>query len=123
MMTDRLKRTPILAIALLLAAAAGACAIQLRGGEDPRGEPATAAQQPDSLAPKLAQCRTVSSEQKDALLGCRKAWAEQRRQFLSQKNGALPQTGGGTSDRAAASAKDESRLPSGDPSIPARGDE
>ena len=42
----------------------------------------------DPLAAKLAECRSVTYEQKDALTECRKAWAEKRRQFLGQD--ALP---------------------------------
>jgi Conjugative transfer region protein TrbK len=37
------------------------------------------------LATKLAECRTVTHEQEDALSECRKVWTEKRRQFLGQK--------------------------------------
>jgi hypothetical protein len=60
----------------------------------------------------------VTYEQKDALTECRKAWAEKRRQFLGQKaprpsDTGLPHAG----SSLFVVPKDESRLPSGFPSI------
>ena len=72
----------------------------------------------DPLAAKLAECRSVTYEQKDALTECRKAWAEKRRQFLGQgarplSDSRMPQTG----SSLFVVPKDESRVPSGFPSI------
>src|SRR5438045_4713739 len=38
---------------------------------------------------ELAECRSVTYEQREALSECRKAWDEKRRQFLGQKAPAL----------------------------------
>ncbi|MGV7215170.1 putative entry exclusion protein TrbK-alt [Bradyrhizobium sp. UFLA05-112] len=123
MMTDRFKRIPIGVAVLLLAVAVGACAIQLRGGADQTAAAASATQEIDPLASKLAQCRTVNYEQKDQLLECRKVWAEKRRQFLSQREGNARQGVDGASANGPIppSPKDESRLPSGYPSMPTSG--
>jgi conjugative transfer region protein TrbK len=123
MMTDRFNRISIGAAALLLAMAVGACAIQLRGGEDQTAAPASAIQEIDPLASKLAQCRTVTYEQRDAWLECRKVWAEKRRQFLSQRErNARPATDGAPANSPIPpSPKDESRLPSGYPAAPTPG--
>jgi conjugative transfer region protein TrbK len=116
-------RIPLRGAALLLAVAVGACAIQLRSGDDQATAPASATQESDGLASKLAQCRTVNYEQKDELLECRKVWAEKRRQFLSQREGTARQAGDGTSAGGSipSSAKDESRLPFGYPTVPTPG--
>ncbi|MGY8682580.1 putative entry exclusion protein TrbK-alt [Bradyrhizobium sp. UFLA05-153] len=123
MMTDRFDHIPIGAAALLLAVAVGACAFQLRGGADQTAAAASATQESDPLASKLGQCRTVNYEQKDALLECRKVWAEKRRQFLSQREGSARQVIDGASANSPIppSPKDESRLPSGYPSVPTSG--
>jgi conjugative transfer region protein TrbK len=123
MMTDRFNRIPIGVAALLLTVAVGACAIQLRGGDDQAAAPASAIQETDPLASKLAQCRSVNYEQKEELLECRKIWAETRRQFLSQRKGATPQVGDGASANGSipSSVKDESRLPSGYLPVPKPG--
>ncbi|MCP3387748.1 putative entry exclusion protein TrbK-alt [Bradyrhizobium sp. CCGB12] len=123
MMTDRFNRIQIGVVALLLAVAVSACAIQLRGGPDQTGASASATQEAVPLASKLAQCRTVTYEQKVELLECRKVWAEKRRQFLSQREGSAGQVIDGTSANSPipSSPKDESRLPSGNPSVPTPG--
>lgn len=123
MTINRVKRAPIGVVALLLAVAVGACAIQLRGGDDQAATPASATQESDALAPKLARCRTVTYEQKDELLECRNIWAKKRGQFLSQRKGATQQVGDGRSANGSVppSPKDESRVPSGYPSVPASG--
>ncbi|WP_027528507.1 putative entry exclusion protein TrbK-alt [Bradyrhizobium sp. Ec3.3] len=122
MITDRFNRISIGVAALLLAVAVGACAFQLRGGADQTAAAASATQESDPLASKLGQCRTVNYE-KDALLECRKVWAEKRRQFLSQREDSARQVIDGASANSPIppSPKDESRLPSGYPSVPTLG--
>ncbi|WFU39175.1 putative entry exclusion protein TrbK-alt [Bradyrhizobium sp. CB82] len=117
---DTFKRIRLGGAALLLAAAVGACAIQLRSGDDEAAAPASASQETDPLASKLAQCRTVNYEQRDDFLECRRIWAEKRRQFLSQRKEAVRQVGDGASSNGSI-VKDESRLPSGYPSVPTPG--
>jgi len=98
-----------------------ACAIKLRGDED-QISALPSAQEVDPLAAELARCRTVTSEQKDALAECRRIWAEQRRQFLGQKKTPTP-TGlpnDNTPNKrfpASEPRKGESRLPQGWPTI------
>jgi conjugative transfer region protein TrbK len=98
-----------------------ACAIKLRGDED-QISALPSAQEVDPLAADLARCRTVTSEQEDALAECRRIWAEQRRQFLGQSK--IPTPTGLPNDHAPnirfpapGPRKDESRLPQGWPSI------
>jgi conjugative transfer region protein TrbK len=38
--------------------------------------------EPDALAQELARCRTIASDETAALETCRRAWAENRRQFF-----------------------------------------
>jgi conjugative transfer region protein TrbK len=114
----KLKRLPTVAAGALIVLVVAACAIRLRDDEGQTLPAASADHASDELTAKLAECRSVTYEQKDALSECRKAWAEKRRQFLGQKAPAL-------SDRATPQAgsslfvapKDESRLPSGYPPI------
>lgn len=121
---QKLSRIPCLMAFVLVALAIAACTIPLRGDDEQAkmrqpGSPAT-----DSLAAKLAECRSVTSEQKDALTECRKAWAEKRRQFFGQdarplSDSRMPQTG----SSLFVAPKDESRLPSGLPSTLQNGKE
>lgn len=100
-----------------------ACAIPLRGDDDQAGSPTSLVQQSEPMATKLKQCRTVKYEQKDALLECQKLWTEQRRQFMGQMGGSSLRPGGGTPSIGSLPAlprKDESRLPSGYPAMPAQ---
>jgi conjugative transfer region protein TrbK len=101
-----------------------ACAIRLRGDEAQTGAAASTDVTSDPLATKLAECRSVTYEQKDALSECRKAWAEKRRQFLGQKD---PRPSGNGSSQPGSSLfiapKDETRLPSGYPAIQQTGKE
>jgi conjugative transfer region protein TrbK len=104
---------------VLVALAIAACTIPLRGGEEQAKmlEPGSTSS-PDPLAAKLAECRSATYEQKDALAECRKAWAEKRRQFLGK--GAQPPSDSRTPQAGSSlfvAPKDESRLPSGFPSI------
>jgi conjugative transfer region protein TrbK len=119
MMTNRLERLPMAAAALIAALVVAACAIRLRGDESHTESRVSGplGVKSDSTAAKVEQCRTVSSEQRDALLECKKIWAEKRRQFFGQS---------GSSPEATAQSsfpvppKDESRLPSGYPFTPAQ---
>ena len=121
---QRFDRLPTFAAVVLVVLVVAACAIRLRGDEEQINTPPSADVTSDPLATKLAECRSVTYEQKDALSECRKAWAEKRRKFLGQKAPAA-------SDTAAAQAgsslfvppKDESRLPSGYPQIQQTGKE
>jgi conjugative transfer region protein TrbK len=93
----------------------GACAIQLRGGED-ASAPSKAEQTTDVDGSDLARCRTVTSEDAAAHQHCQKVWAENRRHFFGRKDG------GAASRRPDPAAtltapKDESRMPQGYPSV------
>lgn len=114
---DRLlKGTAVVLIVLVIAA----CTIHLRGGEDQAADIPPTDQAADPLATKLAECRSVTYEQKEALAECRKAWAEKRRQFLRQ--GAPSASPDSEASRNGSSLfvppKDESRVPLGFPPIP-----
>jgi len=119
-----LDRLPMAAAMLLVVLIVAACAVRLRDDENQTASAASAAEVSDPLAAKLAECRSVTYEQKDALSECRKAWAEKRRQFLGQKTQApsdnqRPRAG----SPLFVSPKDESRLPSDSPSIQQTGKE
>jgi conjugative transfer region protein TrbK len=124
MNTQRLERLPTLAAAVLVVLVVAACAIRLRGDEGQTNTSASADVTSDPLATKLAECRSVTYEQKDALSECRKAWAEKRRQLLGQK---APTLSDSVTPQAGSSLfvvpKDESRLPPGYPQIQQSGKE
>jgi conjugative transfer region protein TrbK len=116
----KIERGPAVLAVLLVVLVVAACAIRLRGNEDQISSKASADQAADPLVTKLAECRSVTYEQKDALAECRKAWAEKRRQFLGQRT---PSTSPDSEVSREGSSlfvppKDESRLPAGFPSIP-----
>lgn len=121
---QKLNRIPHLTALALLALVAGACAIPLRGSEEQAKVFESGGTTPDPLATKLAECRSVTSEQKDELFECRKVWAEKRRQFLGRK---IPAPSDGRSPQAGSSLfvapKDGSRLRSGVPSVQQNGRE
>lgn len=77
-----LDRLPVMAAMVLIVLIVAACAIRLRDEENQTTFATSSDQASDPLATKLADCRSVTSEQKEALSECRKAWAEKRRQFL-----------------------------------------
>jgi conjugative transfer region protein TrbK len=120
MNTKTLDRLPTATAMVLVVLVVAACAIQLRDDEGQTLSAASADQASDALAAKLAECRSVTYEQKDALSECRKAWAEKRRQFLGQDK--APSA---SSDNEAAKEgsslfvlpKDESRLSPSHPPI------
>jgi conjugative transfer region protein TrbK len=119
MSMKKLERLPIVFAALLVVLAVAACAIRLRDDEDQTKSSVPVGGASDPLASRLAECRSVTSEQKDMLSECREAWAEQRRQFLGQK--APPSSSdNGTAQEGPSlfvPPKDESRLSPGFPSI------
>lgn len=106
-------------VAMLVVAA---CVIRLRGDEGEIQSPASLAPKSDPQAAKLDQCRTVSYDLGPALLECQSIWAEKRRQFFGQ-NGSSPTPDIGAAKARSSSPvapKDESRLPSGYPFLPAQ---
>jgi conjugative transfer region protein TrbK len=124
MNTKTIERLPTLAAVALVVLVVAACAIRLRGDEGQTNTVASGDVAFDPLATKFAECRSVTYEQKDALSECRKAWAEKRRQFLEQKAPAVSDTGAAQAGSSLfAAPKDESRLPSGYPSIQETGKE
>lgn len=74
----------MMAATLLLVLIVAACAIRLRDDESQTTSATSFDKASDPLAAKLAECRSVTYEQKEALPECRKAWAEKRRKFLEQ---------------------------------------
>jgi conjugative transfer region protein TrbK len=124
MNTQKSNRIPYVAALTLVALVAAACTIPLRDGEEQGKMLEPGSTSSDPLAAKLAECRSVTYEQKDALAECRKAWAEKRRQFLGQ--GARPPSDSRTPHAGSSlfvEPKDESRVPSGFPSIQQNGKE
>ena len=115
-----------MAAVVLVVLVVAACAIRLRDDEGQTLSAESADQASDALTAKLAECRSVTYEQKDALSECRKAWAEKRRQFLGQDK--APSA---SSDNEAAKEgsslfvppKDESRISPGYPPIQQPGKE
>ena len=124
MNTKTLDRIPALAAVALVVLVLAACAIRLRGDEGQTNATGPTEATSDPLSAKLAECRSVTYEQKDALSECQKAWVEKRRQFLGQKD---PRPSGSGSPQGDSSLfiapKDESRLPSGYPAIQQTGKE
>ena len=124
MNTKKLERLPTVAAALLVLLIVAACAIRLRGDES-QTLSASTDQVSEPLATKLAECRSVTYEQKDALSECRKAWAEKRHQFLGQtispasSDNAPPQEG----SSLFVPPKNESRIKTGYPPIQQPGKE
>ena len=121
---QKLSRIPYLMALALVALVVAACTVPLRGDEEQAKMLEPNAMPADPLAAKLAECRSITYEQKDALTECRKAWAEKRRQFLGKtapapSDGQTPQAG----SSLFVAPKDESRLPSGLPSIQQNGKE
>jgi conjugative transfer region protein TrbK len=113
------------AAGVLIVLVVAACAIRLRDDEGQTLPAASADHASDALTAKLAECRSVTYEQKDALSECRKAWAEKRRQFLGQKASSASSENGPPREGSSlfVAPKDESRLPSGYPQIQQSGKE
>jgi conjugative transfer region protein TrbK len=109
-----LSMTAVVLVALVIAA----CAIRLRRDEDQTDPLASADRASDPLATELASCRSVPYEQKDALSECRKAWAENRRQFFKEKAPSAPPGDSAAQERSPLFVlPDESRLSPVAPSI------
>jgi conjugative transfer region protein TrbK len=110
-----LQRIPTMTAVVLVVLIVAACAIRLRGDEGQTNASASADHASDALTAKLAECRSVTYEQKDALSECRKAWAEKRRQFLGQKASSASSDNGTAQESSSlfVPPKDESRLPPG----------
>jgi conjugative transfer region protein TrbK len=124
MKTKSIERIPALAAVVLVALAVAACAIQLRGDEELTKMLEPGSTTPDPLATKIAECRAVTYEQKDALSECRKAWAAKRRQFLGQTPPAPSDSAGSQAGSSLfGRPEDESRLPSDHPPIQRSGKE
>jgi conjugative transfer region protein TrbK len=126
MNAKKLKRLPTVAAGVLIVLVVAACAIRLRDDEGQTLPAASADHAPDALTAKLAECRSVTYEQKDALSECRKAWAEKRRQFLGHDK--APSASSNNEPAKEGSSlfvppKDESRLSSGYPSSQQSGKE
>jgi conjugative transfer region protein TrbK len=120
-----LQRLPSMTAVVLVVLIVAACAIRLRGDEEQTKAAASADVASDPLARKLAECRSVTYEQKDALTECRKAWAEKRHQFLGQKAPSASSDNETAREGSSLSVppKDESRLPPGYPPIQQSGKE
>ena len=84
MNTKTLDRLPTIAAVVLVVLVIAACTIHLRGDDNQAPSATSMDQAADPLAAKLEQCRSVTSEQREALAECGKVWAEKRRQFLGQ---------------------------------------
>jgi conjugative transfer region protein TrbK len=112
MITKNVERLPYAAALVLVVLVVDACAIRLRGDEDQSASATSADHASDALATKLAECRSVRYEQKDALSECRKAWAEKRRQFRGQKAPSASSANGTPQEGSSLfmPPKDESRL-------------
>jgi conjugative transfer region protein TrbK len=122
MNTTTLKSLPKITAGTLIVLVIAACTIHLRGDEDQVAPALSTEPAFDPLATKLAECRSVAFEQKDALSECRKAWAEKRRQFLGKEAppsvlGRPPQAG----SSVFVAPTDERRLPSDYPPTPKSG--
>ncbi|MET4349490.1 putative entry exclusion protein TrbK-alt [Bradyrhizobium sp. RT9a] len=122
MMKNRFERLPIAVAVSLTVLVVAACAVHLRGDDSGTQSSASPAAKPDPAAAKLEQCRTVTYEQREALLECERIWAERRSQFLG-KSGSVngSDSNAGTAPFSSPRPrKDESRLPSLTPSIPSK---
>ncbi|TYL72270.1 putative entry exclusion protein TrbK-alt [Bradyrhizobium cytisi] len=121
MMKNRFERLPMTVAVSLIVLVVAACAIRLRGDDSATQSSASLAAKPDPTAAKLEQCRTVTYEQREALLECQRIWAGRRSQFLGKSGSVDGDSGVGAAPFSSpVPRKDESRLPSGSPSIPSQ---
>lgn len=125
MNTKTLDRLPKIAAAVLIVLVIAACTIHLRGDEN---QPATVTSMDRAFGPlaaKVEQCRSVSSDQKEALADCRTIWAEKRGQFFGQtspRSSERAPSPGGSPLFVLPEVESEPRLgPSGHGSIPQSG--
>ncbi|WP_342709616.1 putative entry exclusion protein TrbK-alt [Bradyrhizobium sp. B124] len=121
MMKITFERLPMAMATALMVLAIAACAIRLRGDESPP-ESSTLAPKGDAAAAKLNQCRTVTYEQKDALLECQNIWADQRSRFLGGRvsSNSSDSRAGVAPSPSPVPRKDESRLSPGYPPVPSQ---
>ena len=120
-----LQRFPAMTAVVLIVLVVAACAIRLRDDEGQTLPAASADNASDALTAKLAECRSVTYEQKDALSECRKAWAEKRRQFLGQKAPSASSDNGTAQEGSSlfVPPKNQSRISPGYPPIQQPGKE
>jgi conjugative transfer region protein TrbK len=123
MNAKKLKRLPTVAAGVLIVLVVAACAIRLRDDEGQTLPAASADHVSDALTAKLAECRSVAYEQKDALSECRKAWAEKRRQFLGAPSASPDNEAAKGGSWLFVPPKDGSRLSPGYPPIQQSGKE
>jgi len=103
-----------LGLTIFVGVLAAACTIHLRDDDNQPQPASSVVREGDPQAAELERCRSISYEQKDRLAECRNVWAQQRRHFLrhsgdTPRNLARPDPDATPS----ASARDQSRLPSG----------
>jgi conjugative transfer region protein TrbK len=125
MNAKKFERLPTMAAMMLVVVIVAACAIRLRADEPQTNSPASVDGASDPLATKIAECRSITYEQKDVLSECRKAWAEKRSQFLGQKAPSASSENGVPQEGSSlfVPPKDESRLSPGYPPIQQSGKE
>jgi conjugative transfer region protein TrbK len=103
-----------LGVTIFVAVLAAACTIHLRDDDNQPQPASSVVREGNRRAAQLERCRSISYEQTDRLAECRKAWAEQRRQFLGHSNDTPRNPARRDPDATpSASARDQSRLPSG----------
>ena len=105
------RRFPLIVGTGLTMIVIAACAIPLpRQDDDPPPPPQTDA--PDTLAPKLEACLTVTPERTATFEYCRRVWAENRRRFFGpQKRSAPPKQSGQQNQETAVPRKDQGGPP------------
>jgi conjugative transfer region protein TrbK len=86
-------------------------AIQSRRGEDAAVPAAMERGTADALSIELARCRTIASDETEALESCRRIWAENRRNFFQSTKAPLP-VSAPSSPTSAGSVKKGDRNPS-----------
>ena len=87
---DLFRRFPLIAATGLTMLVIAACTVQLPHNDD-EPPPPPQADAPDTLAPKLEACLTVTPEQTATFEYCRRVWAENRRRFFgTQKRPPAP---------------------------------
>jgi conjugative transfer region protein TrbK len=103
-----------LGVTIFVIVLAAACTIPLRDDKNQLQPASSVVREPDPVTAELERCRSISYEQKDRLVECRKVWAEQRRHFLRHSSGTPRNLARPDPDATpSASSRDQSRLPSG----------
>jgi conjugative transfer region protein TrbK len=91
-------------------------AIQSRHGEDAAIPAPMERRTPDTLATELARCRTIASDETEALESCRRIWADNRKNFFRSTKSPLPLSAP-PSLTSAGSVKKGDRIPSLGPDL------